>query len=59
MNTLQSRCVTSKDSVVGHVMMDVRSVHLDVKMVEGSEKNAVVYAGVVVDGVAPSGKAQT
>lgn len=58
-NTLQNRCVKSKGSVVDHVMMDLKSMHQDVKIVQGSERNAVVYGGVVDDGVAPSRKART
>lgn len=59
-NILQNRCVTSKDSVADRVVVDVKCVHHDVKTEEeGSESNVDVYEGVVVDGVAPSGKAQT
>ena len=40
-------------------MMDVRSVHHDVKVVEESASNVDVYGGVVDDGMGPSGTVQT
>ena len=52
-NTLQNRCVTSKDSVADRVMVGVKNVRRDVKTVQGSESIVDVY------GVAPSGKVQT
>jgi hypothetical protein len=58
-NTLQNRCVTSKDSAADRVMVDVKSVRRDVMTVQGSKSNVDVYGEVVIDGVAPSGKVQT
>lgn len=42
------------DWVVGHVMMEVRSVHHDVKMEQASGSSVVVYGVVVVDAGGPS-----
>ena len=58
-NTLQNRCVTSRDLAADRVMVDVKSVRHGVMTVQGSESSVDVYGEVAVDGVAPSGKVQT